>query len=191
MRSNDWFWLNHPTIMMRDYYSNVFSFRFSGSASSSSQSSCIVKFSNQMLRSKPSNHLSTILMVFLLVLTQTVSATPLFRPPINRAEISRNQTSASSSIFSSKPNWHDPCGLKHQGQFRNRHKNPYINYVTPSDDDLMHNIVNMAKLALRQSRYFKEDYVSTLSQLPYNGHTGHPKFLVRFSSRATRISKPF
>ena len=118
-----------------------------------------------MLRSKPSNHLSTILMVFLLVLTQTVSATPLFRPPINRAEISRNQTSASSSIFSSKPNWHDPCGLKHQGQFRNRHKNPYINYVTPSDDDLMHNIVNMAKLALRQSRYFKEDYVSTPNTL--------------------------
>ena len=156
------------TIMMRDYYSNVFSFRFSGSSSGSSQSSCIVKFQvHQMLRSRNNSNktnLSTILMVFLLVIAaQTVSATPLFRPPINR-EISRNQTSAASvksSIFSSKPNWHDPCGLKHQGQFRNRHKNPYINYVTPSDDDLMHNIVNMAKLALRQSRYFKEDYVST------------------------------
>ena len=154
------------TIMMRDYYSNVFSFRFSGSSSGSSQSSCIVKFQvHQMLRSRNNSktNLSTILMVFLLVIAaQTVSATPLFRPPINR-EISRNQTAASvkSSIFSSKPNWHDPCGLKHQGQFRNRHKNPYINYVTPSDDDLMHNIVNMAKLALRQSRYFKEDYVST------------------------------
>jgi len=149
---------------MRDYYSNVFSFRFSGSSSGSSQSSCIVKFQvHQMLRSRNNSktNLSTILMVFLLVIAaQTVSATPLFRPPINR-EISRNQTAASvkSSIFSSKPNWHDPCGLKHQGQFRNRHKNPYINYVTPSDDDLMHNIVNMAKLALRQSRYFKEDYV--------------------------------
>ena len=143
---------------MRAYYSNFFlSHLFSGSSSS-----CIVKFPMMVNRSK-SSHLSTILMVFLLVnLTHpTVSATPLFRPqPQPQQQVQNN------SIFASKPNWHDPCGLKHQGQFRNRHSNPWLEYVTPSDDDLMHNIVNMAKLALRQSRYFKEDYVS-FSTLTY------------------------
>lgn len=120
-----------------------------------SSSSCIVKFPIMVNQSK-STHLSTILMVFLLVnlTNQTVSATPLFRPQQQPQQKLQN-----NSIFASKPNWHDPCGLKHQGQFRNRHSNPWLEYVTPSDDDLMHNIVNMAKLALRQSRYFKEDYV--------------------------------
>lgn len=147
MRSNDWFCFFFACLLLK---------LFSLPSLSGSSSSCIVKFPIMVNRSK-STHLSTILMVFLLVnlTNQTVSATPLFRPQQQPQQKLQN-----NSIFASKPNWHDPCGLKHQGQFRNRHSNPWLEYVTPSDDDLMHNIVNMAKLALRQSRYFKEDYVS-------------------------------
>ena len=99
--------------------------------------------------------------IFLLVAPTTVSATPLL-PPGSGRPLAESNKNASKAIFSRKPTWHDPCGLKHKAQFRNRHQNPFFDLITPSDDDLMHNIVNMAKLALRQSRYFKEDYVSKI-----------------------------
>lgn len=77
---------------------------------------------------------------------------------------SNNQQQASSnqSQFLSKPSWHDPCGLKHR--FKDLHrllpKEDVKKIEKQSNADLLFNIVNIAKMALKQSRHFKEDYVS-------------------------------
>lgn len=76
---------------------------------------------------------------------------------------SRNFTSVAERIFATKPSWHDPCGIKHR--FKDLHTPPPPSFMMhvqrPNDNDLLHGIVNMAKMALRKSRHFKEDYVST------------------------------
>jgi len=100
----------------------------------------------------------------------TSQATPIFNQPAtpshgshsshHTATKTKNVSSISERIFASKPSWHDPCGLKHQKDLHHSKNAPFLKAIQkPNDDDLMHGIVNMAKMALRQSRFFKEDYV--------------------------------
>ena len=119
--------------------------------------------------------LHTCLITFFLVWSATSlpmsQATPIFKPdgplghalppPPNSPTKTKNNTqSAAQKILASKPSWHDPCGLKHQKDLHHRNA-PFLQQIQkPDDNDLMHGIVSMAKMALRQSRFFKEDYVS-------------------------------
>ena len=132
------------------------------------------------LNSLPSGHsarrhlyncLILCLIVWAASIIPTSQATPIFnqpatlRPgshnPSSSATKTKNNTSISERIFASKPSWHDPCGLKHQKDLHHSKNAPFLKAIQkPNDDDLMHGIVNMAKMALRQSRFFKEDYVS-------------------------------
>jgi len=131
------------------------------------------------LNSLPSGHsarrrLYSCLILCLIVWAASIipisQATPIFnqpatlRPgshnPSSSATKTKNNTSISERIFASKPSWHDPCGLKHQKDLHHSKNAPFLKAIQkPNDDDLMHGIVNMAKMALRQSRFFKEDYV--------------------------------
>ena len=123
--------------------------------------------------------LHTCLTMFFLVWSATSlpmsQATPIFKPdgPLGHSlpllnppsPKTKNVTvqSAAQKILASKPSWHDPCGLKHQKDLHHRNA-PFLQQIQkPDDNDLMHGIVNMAKMALRQSRFFKEDYVSLLT----------------------------
>ena len=95
-----------------------------------------------------------------------IQASSISRPDLATLVSSRNNVTRSrvaDRILKSTPAWHNPCGNKHRFQdLRYQKKIPFfLNIQKPNDDDLMHGIVNMAKMALRQSRYFKEDYVST------------------------------
>ena len=85
---------------------------------------------------------------------------------------SQNLQNPVEKIFSSPPKWHNPCGAPQKNQnndimLPNMSKNDIFglfnsaNVEHPSDSDLMHGIISIAKVALRQSRFFKEDYVST------------------------------
>ena len=123
--------------------------------------------------------LHTCLTMFFLVWSATSlpmsQATPIFKPdgPLGHSlpllnppsspktkNVTKVQKSAAQKILASKPSWHDPCGLKHQKDLHHRNA-PFLQQIQkPDDNDLMHGIVNMAKMALRQSRFFKEDYVS-------------------------------
>ena len=137
--------------------------------------------------------LHTCLTMFFLVWSATSlpmsQATPIFKPdgPLGHSlpllnppsPKTKNVTvqSAAQKILASKPSWHDPCGLKHQKDLHHRNA-PFLQQIQkPDDNDLMHGIVNMAKMALRQSRFFKEDYVSLLFFLHFFV-SGGPKRLV-------------
>lgn len=104
------------------------------------------------------------LLAFLLSCQQT-NASPIHPP--SKSEVSNsNFTSVAEKIMATKPSWHDPCGIKHR--FRDLQNTPQqapppsfmMHVQRPNDNDLLHGIVNMAKMALRKSRHFKEDYVS-------------------------------
>ena len=116
---------------------------------------------------------SLIILLILSILPVTpTQANPIFKSDQQSlgSHITKNVNSTSGHIriresdriLSSKPAWHNPCGLKHEKDSHHRNAPQFIKQIQkPNDDDLMYGIVNMAKMALRQSRYFKEDYVST------------------------------
>ena len=119
---------------------------------------------------------SLIILLILSILPVTpTQANPIFKSDqqslgSSSSHITKNVNSTSGHIriresdriLSSKPAWHNPCGLKHEKDSHHRNAPQFIKQIQkPNDDDLMYGIVNMAKMALRQSRYFKEDYVST------------------------------
>ena len=95
--------------------------------------------------------------VMLLMLFNSIEASPIYQ--VTQQQKSSKNSSISERVLSSKPSWHDPCGIKHH--FKDLHKNSPYSVQKPKDQDLLHGIVNMAKMALRRSRHFKEDYVST------------------------------
>ena len=125
-----------------------------------------------MLRQTTSNlntsgHWHFFSLIILLICTTAsilpvTQANPIFKSDQGHTK-NVNNSRLSDRILASKPAWHNPCGLKHEKDSHHRNA-PQFNLPQvqkPNDDDLMHGIVNMARMALRQSRYFKEDYVST------------------------------
>ena len=122
--------------------------------------------------------------ILLSYFTTPIHAIPLYltaNTPVTEElrHLKPNQTSHPQSpvekIFSSPPKWHNPCGAPTKNNQNNNNNNPInipntmsndifglfnSNVEHPSDSDLMHGIISIAKVALRQSRFFKEDYVS-------------------------------
>ena len=109
---------------------------------------------------------SFILPTFLVLAFITpLQAIPLYLPTSVEAEVGyQNETlSPVEKIFSEPPKWHNPCGSKKIPNSSNGNTlfGDYgSNVEHPSDSDLMHGITSIARVALRQGRYFKEDYVS-------------------------------
>jgi len=121
--------------------------------------------------------------ILLSYFTSSIHAIPLYltaNTPVAEElrHLKPNQTSHPQSpvekIFSSPPKWHNPCGAPTKNNQNNNNNNPInipntmsndifglfnSNVEHPSDSDLMHGIISIAKVALRQSRFFKEDYV--------------------------------
>ena len=107
----------------------------------------------------------SILLIFLLALSLS-SATPLYPP-----HSSSSSSSSSSPLFMSttqhrqaKPKWVNPCGIDRNAMGHLSHALYGQHFpVRPlSDVELMENIILAAKNALRHTRVFKEDYVSSI-----------------------------
>ena len=112
---------------------------------------------------------SFILPIFLVLAFITpLQALPLYLPTSVEAEVGyQNDTlSPVEKIFSEPPKWHNPCGSKRipNSSMKINGNNYFGDYGStvehPSDSDLMHGITSIARVALRQGRFFKEDYVS-------------------------------
>ncbi len=136
-----------------------------------------------------SNQLSrSFLLLFLLA--PTVLASPLFSPSLllppapastteppmtettwsfndlERVELQTEVASSSSgngeTPYHAKPKWINPCGINSQALQRLTQNFGGHYDVTPlTDGELLENVVLAARNALKHSRFFKEDYVST------------------------------
>ena len=118
---------------------------------------------------KQQSYQSLIFLILLWTLLPASEASSIYRGSTSSTSLQNShnvsRSRVANRILSSKPAWHDPCGTKHRFKELHRRKVPsiFMQIQQPNDDDLMHGIINMAKMALRQSRYFKEDYVSSIS----------------------------
>jgi len=65
-------------------------------------------------------------------------------------------------LFDTKEKWVNPCGINFSTVIPLNHVNSDYVYEPLTDSELLQQIVIQVSKALRQSRRFKEDYVSTL-----------------------------
>merc|ERR1712213_9043 len=107
--------------------------------------------------------------LLILALTTTPSnAIPLYLPSIAEEldlATNNNRTTLSpyEKLLNEEPKWHNPCGtraLQEVPQFNGVSFSNSRVVEPPKESDLMDGIISIARVALRQSRYFKEDYVS-------------------------------
>ena len=114
------------------------------------------------------------LFLFFLFLTPCVLSSPLFSPPQSPSASASASTSTEATFDASqmptnvenvnhaKPKWINPCGINAQTLQRLTQNFGGHYDVTPlTDGELLENVVLAAKNALKHSRFFKEDYVST------------------------------
>ena len=108
------------------------------------------------------------LFFFFLVLTPCVRSSPLFSPSASASASTEATFDASQmptnveNVNHAKPKWINPCGIN-AATLQRLTQNFGGHYdVTPlTDGELLENVVLAAKNALKHSRFFKEDYVST------------------------------
>ena len=105
--------------------------------------------------------------LLILALTTTPSnAIPLYLPSIaEELDLATNNRTLSpyEKLLNEEPKWHNPCGtraLQEVPQFNGVSFSNSRVVEPPKESDLMDGIISIARVALRQSRYFKEDYVS-------------------------------
>ena len=124
--------------------------------------------------------------LLILALTTTPSnAIPLYLPSIAEEldlATNNNRTTLSpyEKLLNEEPKWHNPCGtraLQEVPQFNGvSYSNSHV-VEPPKESDLMDGIISIARVALRQSRYFKEDYVSLFNF--YNSRQFFKEYLIR------------
>ena len=102
------------------------------------------------------------LILFILLQYDGALCTPLQHHQANQGPLS----TYSPYPVSIKPKWINPCGIS-PSAMRKLASNFGAHYeVTPlSDRELLENVILAARNALKHSKYFKEEYVSTKSLL--------------------------
>lgn len=80
------------------------------------------------------------------------------------ASSSKSEGNPGSSPQLPKPKWVNPCGINPSQVKHLPHVRKFYDVTPLSDTEIFRNIILSAKNALRHSRFFKNDYVSTNKQ---------------------------